>query len=163
MFNDFIPDILKKYFPILLFLICLVALNFATLLHFFGFSSFGGWFIGLFFGMTLIGCEMAFREIENIPYGYTDNQAWCQQIAEDQDWFKWNLIYINVFAVILNGVILFYEMPNWFINATTIAEALLCPYILFVHKYALKTHSEISQELFFNKKEYPIINKIKKS
>ena len=153
MFNDFIPDILKKYFPVLLFLICLVSVNVATLLHFLCIPSLGMWFVGLFFGMVVIGCKRAFDAIVNIPYGYTDNLTWRDQIANEQGWFKWNLAIILASVTILNVVVLFYEVPDWFVNSTIIAEAILYPYTVFVQKYASKTHSEISQELLLNTKE----------
>ena len=151
MFNDFIPDILKKYFPILLFLICLVAVNIATLLHFLCISSLGMWCVGFSFGMVAVGCNRAYEAVENIPYGYTDNLTWRDQIANEQGWFKWNLTIILASVTILNVVVLFYDVPDWFVNSTIIAEAILYPYIHFVQKYALKTHSEISQELLLNK------------
>ena len=153
MFNDFIHDILKKYFPILLFLICLVAVNIATLFHFLCFPTFDMWFIGLFFGMMVVGCNRAYEAVVNIPYGYTNNLTWRDQIANEQGWFKWNLTIILASITILNVVVLFYEVSDWFVNSTIIAEAILYPYIDFVQKYALKTHSEISQELILNKKE----------
>ena len=153
MFNDFIPDILKKYFPILLCLICLVAVNVSALLHFLCFPMFDMWFVGLFFGMVVVGCNRAFEAVENIPYGYTDNLTWRDQIANEQGWFKLNLTIILASITILNVVVLFCEVPDWFVNSTIIAEAILYPYIHFVQKYALKTHSEISQELLINKKE----------
>ena len=153
MFNDFIPDILKKYFPILLFLICLVAVNVATLLHFLCFPSLGMWFVGLSFGMVVVGCNRAFEAVENIPYGYTDNLTWRDQIANEQGWFKLNLTIILTLITIVNVVVLFCEVSDWFVNSTIIAEAILYPYIHFVQKYALKTHSEISQELLLNTKE----------
>ena len=151
MFNDFIPDILKKYFPFLLILICLVAVNIATLLHFLCFPSLGMWFVGLFFGMVVVGCNRAFEAVANIPYGYTDNLTWRDKIANEQDWFKWNLTIILAFITILNVVVLFCEVSDWFVNSTIIAEAILYPYIHFVQKYALKTQSEVSQELLLNK------------
>ena len=153
MFNDFIPDILKKYFLVLLFLICLVAVNVATLLHFLCIPSLGMWFVGLFFGMVVVGCNRAFEAVENIPYGYTDNLTWRDQIANEQGWFKLNLTIILASITILNVVVLFYEVPDWFVNSTIIVEAILYPYIHFVQKYALKTHFEISQELLLNTKE----------
>ena len=153
MFNDFTPDILKKYFPILLFLICLVAVNIATLFHFLCFPTFDMWFIGLFFGMMVVGCNRAYEAVVNIPYGYTNNLTWRDQIANEQGWFKWNLTIILASITILNVVVLFYEVSDWFVNSTIIAEAILYPYIHFVQKYALKTHSEISQELLLNTKE----------
>lgn len=153
MFNDFIPDILKKYFPILLFLICLVAVNVATLLHFLYFPMFNMWFVGLLFGMVVVGCKRAFEAIVNIPYGYTDNLTWRKQIANEQGWFRLNLTIILVSITILNVVVLFYEVPDWFVNSTIIAEALLYPYTVFVHNYAMTTHRKISYELLLNKKE----------
>ena len=150
MFNDFIPDILKKYFPILLFLICLIAVNVATLLHFLCIPSLGMWFVGLFFGMVVVGCNRAFEAVEIIPYGYTDNLTWRDQIANEQGWFKLNLTIILTLITIVNVVVLFCEVSDWFVNSTIIAEAILYPYIHFVQKYALKTHSEISQELLLN-------------
>ena len=153
MFNDFIPDILKKYFLVLLFLICLVAVNVATLLHFLCIPSLGMWFVGLFFGMVVVGCNRAFEAVANIPYGYTDNLTWRDQIANEQDWFKWNLTIILTLITIVNVVVLFCEVSDWFVNSTIIAEAILYPYTVFVQKYALKTHSEISQEILLNKKE----------
>ena len=153
MFNDFIPDILKKYFPILLFLICLVAVNIATLFHFLCIPSLGMWFVGLFFGMVIVGCNRAFEAVENIPYGYTDNLTWRDQIANEQGWFKLNLTIILTLITIVNVVVLFCEVSDWFVNSTIVAEAILYPYTVFVQKYALKTHSEISQELLLNTKE----------
>ena len=153
MFNDFIPDILKKYFPVLLILICLVALNISSLFHFLCFPSLGMWFVGLFFGIVVVGCKRAFDAIVNIPYGYTDNLTWRDQIANEQGWFKWNLTIILVSITILNVVVLFYEVSDWFVNSTIIAEALLYPYTAFVHKYALNTHLKISYKLLLNKKE----------
>ena len=153
MFNDFIPDILKKYFLVLLFLICLVAVNVATLLHFLCIPSLGLWFVGLFFGMVVVGCNRAFEAVENIPYGYTDNLTWRDQITNEQGWFKLNLTIILTLITIVNVVVLFCEVSDWFVNSTIIAEAILYPYIHFVQKYALKTHSEISQELLLNTKE----------
>lgn len=153
MFNDFIPDIMKKYFPILLILICLVAVNIATLLHFLCIPSLGMWFVGLFFGMVVVGCNRAFEAVENIPYGYTDNLTWRDQIANEQGWFKLNLTIILASITILNTVVLFCEVPVWFVNSTIIAEAILYPYTVFVQKYALKTHLKISYELILNKKE----------
>ena len=153
MFNDFTPDILKKYFPILLFLICLVAVNIATLFHFLCIPSLGMWFVGLFFGMMVVGCNRAYEAVANIPYGYTDNLTWRDQIANEQGWFKLNLTIILTLITIVNVVVLFCEVSDWFVNSTIVAEAILYPYTVFVQKYALKTHSEISQELLLNTKE----------
>ena len=153
MFNDFIPDILKKYFSILLFLICFVAVNIATLFHFLCIPSLGMWFVGLFFGMMVVGCNRAYEAVANIPYGYTDNLTWRDQIANEQGWFKWNLTIILASITILNVVVFFREVSDWFVNSMIIAEAILYPYTVFVQKYALKTHSEISQELLLNTKE----------
>lgn len=153
MFDDFIPDILKKYFPVLLILICLVALNAATLMHFLYFPMFNMWFVGIFFGMVVIGCKRAFEAIVNIPYGYTDNLTWRKQIANEQGWFRLNLIYILVAIAVWNVAIIFCDVPQWFTNSTVIAEALLYPYTVFVHKYALNTNLKISYELLLNKKE----------
>ena len=156
MFNDFTPDILKKYFLVLLCLICLVALNISALFHFLCIPSLGLWFVGLFFGMVVVGCKRAYEAVENIPYGYTNNSTWRGQIANEQGWFKWNLAIILASVTILNVAVLFYEVSDWFVNSTIIVEAILYPYTVFVQKYALKTHSEISQELLLNTKEQTI-------
>ena len=109
------------------------------------------WFVGLFFGMVVVGCNRAYEAVANIPYGYTDNLTWRDKIVNEMDRFRWNLTIILVSITILNVVVLFYEVSDWFDNSTIIAEAILYPYIHFVQKYALKTHSEISQELLLNK------------
>ena len=103
--------------------------------------------------MVVVGCNRAYEAVANIPYGYTNNLTWRDQIANEQGWFKWNLTIIITFITILNVVVLFCEVPDLFVNSTIIAEAILYPYIHFVQKYALKTHSEISQELLLNKTE----------
>ena len=155
MFADFIPDILKKYFPILLFVLALISLNIAVLLNLYGVPSVGMVMVALMFGVTIVGCEMAFKSVQSIPYGYTENLAYRNRIVEEKESFVWNLVYISVFALISFVFTIFYEVSAVLTNAVVILEVFLYPYINFMQKYAMQTHLDISTELHLNRKETP--------